>query len=119
MSMPEIRAILLADAELMAEVKAIVPKPTKRLDNVIMYEETPNSNDGVKQQLRIQLTVVCDTEEQYAKIYKRICKDLLTPDDRPLTDTIRKIEINGGGSLHDADRQKYHKIIYLNLLTRS
>lgn len=119
MIMPEIRTILLADAQLMVLITAIVPKPTSLLTNLIMFEETPINNDGVKQAVRIQLTAVCDTEEQYGQIYDRICEDLLTPDDRPLSNRIRKVEINGGGSMFDAARSKYHKIIYLNITARS
>jgi hypothetical protein len=120
MTIPEIRTILLADSALMALISAIEPKPSKDTkNNIIMFEETPTSNNGVTNRVRIQFTVVCDTEEQFGHIYARICEDLLTPDDRPLTQSIRKVEINGGGSLYDSDRRKYHKIIYLNILARS
>ena len=119
MNMPEIRKILLADTQLMSLVTAIVPKPSSLLTNIIMYEETITGDDGVVQLARIQLTVVCDTEEQYGQIYDRISEKLLTPDDRPLTNRIRKVEFNGGGSMFDAARSKYHKIMYLNIKARS
>lgn len=115
----EIRTILLADHELTSIVKGVVPKPTKRIDNVIMYEVTPISNDGIKQQRRVQLTTVCDTEEQWDVVYDRICELLVTKDDRPLTDKILSVAVNGGGSLYDTDRNKYHKTIFLIITTRS
>lgn len=115
----QIRAILLADAALMSIVNAIEPKPSSRLDNIIMYEVAPISNDGTKEVSRVQLTTVCDTEAQWDAAYKRICKLLITRDDRPLTNTILSVSVNGGGSLYDDGRKKYHKIVYLNITARS
>lgn len=115
----QIRTILLADATLMGIINDVVPKPTDRLDNVIMYEVSPVSDDGITCVERVQLTTVCDTEAQWDTVKKRISKLLITRDDRPLTSKILQSVINGGGSLYDNDRQKYHKIIYLNITTRS
>lgn len=116
---PEIRAILLADQSIMSIVNEVVPSPTKRLDNVIIYEVSPISDDGIKQVSRVKLTTVCDTEEQWAVASERIRELLITKDDRPLTQTILSVAVNGGGSMYDADRKKYHKSIYLNITTRS
>ena len=119
MIMPEIRAILIADTQLMSLITSIEPKPSKNQTNHIMFEEVTTRDDGVTQNVRIQLTTVCDTEEQYGQIYDRISEDLLTPDDRPLSNRIRKCEINGGGSMYDSARDKYHKVMYLNIVARS
>lgn len=115
----QIRAILIADQSLMSIVKDVVPKPTDRIDNVIMYEVSPISDDGIKQVSRVQLTTICDTEAQWGIASKRISELLVTKDDRPLTDMILSVVVNGGGSMYDTSREKYHKIIYLNITTRS
>lgn len=115
----QIRAILIADQTLMSIVKDVVPKPTTRLDNVIMYEVSPVSDDGIKRVSRVQLTTICDTEAQWDIASQRISNLLVTKDDRPLTNLILSAAINGGGSLYDASRAKYHKIMYLNITTRS
>lgn len=117
--MSKIRPLLLADAQLMAIIHDVVPTPSDRLDNVILYEVTPIDNDGRTQRVRIKLTAICDTEAQAAVIYQRICAALITPDDRPLTRGILRVVINGGGSLYDAGRNKYHKILYLQVTARS
>ena len=117
--MKEIRKILLADQPLMSIVNEVVPSPTKRIDNVIIYEVSPISDDGIKRVSRVKLTTVCDAEEQWAEASERISELLVTTDDRPLTKKILSVSVNGGGSLYDSDREKYHKIIYLNITTRS
>lgn len=117
--MKEIRAILLADQPLMNIVNEVVPSPTERLDNVIIYEVSPVSDDGIKLVSRVKLTTVCDTEAQWAEASERIRELLITKDDRPLTHTILSVAVNGGGSAYDSDRKKYHKSIFLNIMTRS
>jgi len=114
----QIRTILLADSELMSIVNAVVPKPSARLDNIILYEVSPISNDGIKDVSRVQLTTVCDTEEQWSIAYERIKELLVTTDDRPLTATILAVKVNGGGSAYDDGRKKYHKIVYLNITSK-
>jgi len=115
----EIRTILLADHDLMSIVNEVVPSPTERVDNVIIYEVSPISDDGIKQVSRVKLTTVCDTEAQWAVASERIRELLITKDDRPLTNSILSVAVNGGGSAYDTDRKKYHKFIFLNITTRS
>lgn len=117
--MSQIRPLLLADNALMAVVNDVVPSPSERLDNIILFETAPIDNDGCTQRVRIKLTAICDTEAQAAIIYERICAVLITPSDRPLTGDILRVGINGGGSLYDEARKKYHKITYLIITARS
>ena len=117
--MTEIRTILMADQELKSIVNDVVPSPTKRLDNVIIYEASLISDDGIKQVSRLKLTTVCETEAQWSIASERIRELLITKDDRPLTPSILSVAANGGGSMYDTDRKKYHKIIYFNITTRS
>jgi transcriptional regulator with XRE-family HTH domain len=91
----------------------------EQVEGLMGFYQKTSQDDGIKQVSRVKLTTVCDTEAQWATASERIRELLITKDDRPLTNTILSIAVNGGGSVFDSDREKYHKIIFLNITTRS
>ncbi len=118
--MIEILELLNADAELTDIIgkNHIYPNKTTFKGNCIVYEIEPISDDKIKQQDRIKMNIIADTFEMALQIEERIKADILTFGDVPLTNNILQVEHNGGGQLFDEARQKYHRILYFDILRR-
>ena len=115
-----IRGILIADGELKKLVKRIEPSDTEYTGNCILYTLSPISDDGSVRVDRLQLTVISGDMDTLEAADRRVRKLLLTPDDRAVSDTnIMQITVNGGGTLRDDARKKHHRILYLQITSRS
>lgn len=84
--------------------------------NCIVYDWVPVSSDKIKGTDKLEVNIVVDTVEQAAEIESRLKEILLTFGDEPLSQNIREVFLNGGGSLFDESRQKIHRILYFYIL---
>lgn len=116
--MREIIEILTQDAELMSLIERIEPLETTFLGDCVLYEVTPVSDDCVTRMDRIKFTVVAYPYAKAEAVEQKLRSLLLTFADQP-RGSILQAEASGGGSLYDVNRCKYHRILYINLLTRS
>lgn len=97
----------------------IYPYLTDYLGECVIYQITPQIDNKAHQTLRVQLSIITETLSKALEIEKVLKQLLLTIGDQPLTDNILQVEANGGGSLYDYNRQKYHHYIYLDIVCRS
>lgn len=106
MILDEILEALVNDGEL----KALL-KPTVRDSKIHMFGTTegiaynwvPLTNDGIKGQYRLEITVIHNDFEVAYNITERVKKLLLTIGDTPFSNRIKKISQNGGGCIENPD----------------
>jgi len=117
--------ILRADGQLLSLIDGnpanyhIYPLNTSYTGDCILYDGMTIAEDKLTATIRLQLTIIADTTAKTLEIEQRVKHLLLTFGDEPLTSNILKVEVNGGGTMYDDARQKHHRILYLQLKTRS
>lgn len=117
--MLELIQAMLNDVELNKLVGSnIFPTQTDYLGDCILYSFHTTMSDRITERCRLQLTIIASTMATTLLIEDRIKYLLLSLGDEPLTNDILRVEINGGGTLYDNDRKKFHRIIYFNILKR-
>ena len=120
----EIISLLSADSTIKTLLGAITgdtriyPLETKSLNDCIIYKHIPVSDDGIKTIDRLEITIIASTYAKSLQIEDRVKSILLTKGDTPLNTSILEIELNGGGALYDGERNKVHRILFLNILYR-
>jgi len=92
---------------------------TSYTGDCIVYESNIVSDDKIKALHLLKVIIIAESMETVSDIEDRLREQLLTFGDIPLTDNILKVEINGGGLLTDDGRNKIHRIINFEVLTRS
>lgn len=97
----------------------IYPYQTDYLGECVIFQLVPQVDNKAHQTMRIQLSIIAETISKAILIEKVLKQLLLTKGDEPLTNNILQVEANGGGSLYDYNRQKYHHYIYLDIISRS
>lgn len=97
----------------------IYPYTTDYLGNCILYQLIPSSDNGVVNKIRVQFSIIADSLELALQIENIVKRLLITIDDMPLTERVLQVSQNGGGSLYDYNRCKYHHYIYLDIIGRS
>lgn len=104
---------LLLDAIVAASGLSLYPIQSDKKGEQIIYTETPVSDDGVKNQYRLELNIVCDTLAKAITIDKAIRKALLSFGDLKQNNVLN-IEINGGGTL--TSEVGVHRLLYFSVL---
>lgn len=97
----------------------IYPYTTDYLGECVLYQVIPQSDNKCVNKERIQLSVIAETLEKALAVEKLLKQLLLTISDEPLTSKVLQVEQNGGGSLYDYGRCKYHHYIFLDITGRS
>jgi len=120
--MVDILNILKTDNQLISLIGSaanIYPMETTYTGECIIYEIVPLSDDRITQHNRLQIHIIAKTMAKAIDIEKRVKQLILTMADTPLTTNILKVILNGGGTLYDGERQKHHRILYFEILSRS
>lgn len=84
------------------------PFGTETIENCIVYNLVPLTGDGVKEQSRLEITVISRGMQEGLAILEQIKSVLLTLGDEPLTSGILSVALNGGGSLENWETGTYH-----------
>jgi len=86
--------------------------------NSINYIIIPSSSDGIKEQYRLEITIISDSFLKGAIMLDDVKEVLLTQADEKKTDTILSIELNGGGNMINYLTKTYHMKAYFVIKTR-
>ena len=84
------------------------PFGTEVIENCIVYNFIPVSSDRVKEQNRLEITVISKDVKQGLNILEEVKNALLTFGDEQKTDNILEIALNGGGSLENLETDTVH-----------
>lgn len=87
-------------------------------DDCIVYKHIPVSDDGIKSIDRLEITINTTSYSNSLEIENRIKDLILTVGDKPFSNSILEIELNGGGALYDGKRDKVQRILFFNILYR-
>lgn len=96
----------------------IFSKPSSYTGECVLYSWIPVASNKIKRTDKLEINVVTETIEKGIQIEERLKQLLLTFADKPLSDSIKEVELNGGGLIYDYERRKYHRILYFYVLSR-
>ncbi|NYB73395.1 hypothetical protein HZF24_04495 [Sedimentibacter hydroxybenzoicus DSM 7310] len=77
--------------------------------NNMYYKATKLTSDGVKAQIRLEMTAICDSYQNSINAITETEKTLLTIGDNKLTGDILSVVRNGGVSMKNNETQTYHE----------
>lgn len=97
----------------------IYAKHTDYLGNCVIYDDYTTAANKITENTRLTITLVADRLSLVHSLAKEVKDSILTLADGQLTNTILQVELNGGGSLYDYDRQKHHRTLYFTIISRS
>lgn len=97
----------------------IYAKHTDYLGKCLIYDDYTTAANKITDNTRLTITIVADKLSEIHTIEKEVKRSILTLADTPLTHKILQVELNGGGSLYDYDRQKHHRTLYFTIISRS
>ena len=121
----EILNILKADKKLMELINGsaanphIYPIETDYLGDCLVYDYHTFSADKITEAKRLEIVIIAKTLSKTIEIENQLKRLIITLADKPLTNNILQVEVNGGGSLYDNDRKMNHRILYFDILSRS
>lgn len=119
MVIKQILKILNEDAEIKQLIgEHIFLSPTSYTGEAIVFSFVPVSSDKIKRLDRMEINIITETASKGFEIEERLKQLLLTFGDQPLLNGIQDCYLNGGGSLYDFERQKYHRILYFYILSK-
>ena len=95
------------------------PVFTTKLENQIVYNHYPVSDNGAKSQQRLELRLITKTYSEAESYRKMIIGALVPVGDNILIDGITACELNGGGSLYEGETKTYHTLLYFDYIHRS
>ena len=74
----------------------------------VSYILIPSSSDGIKEQYRLETTIVSNDFVRAVKMLDDVKNALLTIADTQKTNNILNIELNGGGNMVNYETNTYH-----------
>ena len=87
-----------------------------KLDECAVYDYYSTSWDGVKRAIMLKVSIFAATMQRAAELQTALERALVTPGDRPLTETALTCRQNGGGWLMDGSR--HCRISYFELIIK-
>lgn len=84
------------------------PYGTELIRDCIVYNFVPIKSDKIKEQNKLEITVISDSMASGLKILSEVKEALLTFGDTPLSDNILEVTLNGGGSLENLETDTFH-----------
>jgi hypothetical protein len=94
------------------------PFATEIIEDCIIYNFIPLTSDKVKEQNRLEITVISKSMTNGLKILSEVKEALLTFGDKPLSNNILEIALNGGGSLENLETNTFHFKAYFIVKSR-
>lgn len=87
-----------------------------KLDECAVYDYYSTSWDGVKRAIMLKVSIFAATMQRAAELQTALERALVTPGDKPLTETALNCRQNGGGWLIDGSR--HCRISYFELIIK-
>lgn len=117
----DLLAVLRANSKLtdLLGGEHIYAKHTDYLGNCVIYDDYTTAANKITENTRLTITLVADRLSLIHSLAEEVKDSLLTLADNRLTNSILQVELNGGGSLYDYDRQKHHRTLYFTIISRS
>lgn len=117
----DLLAVLRANSKLTTLLggEHIYAKHTDYLGNCVIYDDYTTAANKITENTRLTITLVADHLSLIHSLAKEVKDSILTLADNQLTQNILQVELNGGGSLYDYDRQKHHRTLYFTIISRS
>lgn len=81
---------------------------TETVQDCIVYQYIPLLSDGVKEQGRLETTIITQDMEKAYRLLEKLKGALLTVGDERKTNGIYEISHNGGGCLENAETNTIH-----------
>lgn len=103
----------ILDAISSASGLSLYPISSTHTGEQVIYTEAPISDDGIKNQYRLELNIVCKTLDKVNKTDKAIRQALLSVGDLKKNGVL-DIQVNGGGTL--TSEVGIHRLLYFNIL---
>lgn len=120
----EILSILKNDEALNNILKPTDKRPkiyyggTDKVEDCIVSELLPVSDDTIKEVNRLELTIITKQAVTGLSILDRVKELLLTTGDTAVSNTILNISLNGGGCLENLLLGTTHRKAYFNVVSR-
>lgn len=86
----------------------VKPFGTDEIEDCIVYNFIPLTSDKIKEQNRLEITVISKSMSDGLKTLEDVKGLLLTQGDEQLTDSILNVALNGGGSLKNLETNTFH-----------
>lgn len=97
----------------------VKPMMTTKIENQIVYNHYPLSDNGAKSIQRLELRLITKTYSEAESYRKLIIQALVPVGDNILIDGITDCELNGGGTLYEGETKTYHTMLFFNYIHRS
>lgn len=91
---------------------------TNEIAECILYNFVPLTSDGIKEQGRLEVTIIAFSMEKAQEMLKKVKEVLLTVGDQPKTNTILEIALNGGGCMENIDTATIHLKAFFSVKSR-
>lgn len=124
MLIDDILSLLKVDNELKEllgctdEDPRIYPFGVDGVKDCIVYKFMPQISDGIKEQSRVEITIITQAMELGLKILEQLKTVLLTIGDQSKTNNILEISLNGGGCLENIETNTIHHKAYFIIKSR-
>lgn len=86
----------------------VKPYGSEKIEDCIIYNFVPLTSDKIKEQSRLEITVITKSMGDGLEILEGVKEILLTRGDEQLTDNILNVALNGGGSLENLETNTFH-----------
>lgn len=86
----------------------LYPFGASEISNCIVYNFVPITSDKIKEQNRLEITIISLNIETGLKILSEVKEALLTFGDNKLNNDILEVTLNGGGSLENLETNTFH-----------
>lgn len=124
MLIDEILCLMKTNDELNALLNAtdddpkIYPFGADRVKDCIVYKLIPQTDDGIKEQSRLEITIITHDIELGLNILEELKNILVTVGDQSKTSNILEISLNGGGCLENLETNTIHHKAYFIIKSR-
>ena len=96
----------------------IYPFGTEHIQECIIYKFIPITSDGIKEQNRLELTIITVDDLRGLSILETVKSILLTRGDTQKTSNILEVSLNGGGTLENLETGTIHRSAFFIVKNR-
>lgn len=96
----------------------IYPFGADSVKDCIVYKLIPQTDDGIKEQSRLEITIITHDIGLGLNILEALKNILVTVGDMPKTSNILEISLNGGGCLENLETNTIHHKAYFIIKSR-
>ncbi len=90
-----------------------------RVEQCVVYNYTPLSDNGAKATARVEVRVIAFTLAEALEIKSKVLNALMAAGDGSKLKQVTKLEVSGGGSLEELTSKTTHLFFNLNITIKS